>query len=272
MFRLGRFEDWIMSRRYMFAENPCGRELQRMQRIESALDPHTQGLLDQTGVSAGWTCLEIGAGGGSILHWLGARVGTGGRAVGVDRNTTYLQQFTSAPFEIIEGDVLDVRQPDGFDLIHARYVLIHNPDAQAILAHLMRLLRPGGHLLIEEPDFESAEWIDDDYGKSGKRVNRAICAMFANMSLDPGYGKRLPMAMCRSGLCVHHVEARAHLESGAGPVATLMAESAMALREKYFATGEATESDIDRYIQGTRDPASWASYYSTVAVLAIRPR
>ena len=130
------------------------------------------------------------------------------------------------------------------------------------------LLRPGGHLVIEEPDFESADWIDEDYGDCGKRVNRAICAMFSNLSLDPGYGKRLPLAVSRSGLRVQLVEATAHLELGTGPIATLMAESATALWDKYLSTGETTESDIYRYIAGTRDPASCANYYSTVSVLA----
>ena len=53
-----------------------------------------------------------------------------------------------------------------------------------------------------------------------------------------------------------------------GPVATLMAESAVALRSKYLATGKATEADIDDYIGAARNPASWAIYYSTVAVIA----
>lgn len=256
--------------RYIFDDNQFDRELQRLQRIESARDTQTRKFLDQTGVATGWTCLEVGAGGGSILRWLGGRVGIDGRAVGVDRNTRYLRQFTAAPFEIIEGNVLEVGRPCSFDLIHARYVLIHNPDAQTILAHMKTLLKPGGHLVIEEPDFEAADWIDEDYATCGRRVNRAICAMFANLSLDPGYGKRLPMAVSRSGLRVHLVEATAHSEVGTGPVATLMAECAIALRDKYLSTGEATERDIDRYIQGTRDPASRASYYSTVAVRATR--
>ena len=257
--------------RYIFADNQSDHELRRLQRIEVACDTKTQNILGKTGVARGWACLEVGAGGGSILHWLGGRVGIEGRAVGVDRNTTYLRRFTAAPFEIIEGNVLEVRRPSSFDLIHARYVLIHNPDAQAILAHMKSLLRPGGHLVIEEPDFESADWIDDDYGDCGKRVNRAICAMFSNLSLDPGYGKRLPLAVSRSGLRVQLVEATAHLELGTGPVATLMAESATALWDKYLSTGETTESDIDRYIEGTRDPASCANYYSTVSVLATNP-
>jgi tRNA A58 N-methylase Trm61 len=69
---------------YIFDQNQCDRELTRLRRIESALDPQSHKLLTKTGVAAGWACLEIGAGGGSILQWLCERVGRDGRVVGLD--------------------------------------------------------------------------------------------------------------------------------------------------------------------------------------------
>jgi SAM-dependent methyltransferase len=211
----------------------------------------------------------VGAGGGSILRWLGERVGVDGHVVGVDKNTTYIQRFTMHPYEIIEGDALDVSRSAFFDLIHCRYVLIHNRSAANLLDHLASLLKPGGRLVVEEPDFESAQWIDDRYQVAGGRVNRAIRSMFSGMSLDPGYGKRMPWSISRLGLTVKHVENVAHLEPGAGPVAMVMADSAEALRDRYVSTSEATSEDIDRYIAGARDPGSWAIYYSTIRVIAV---
>ena len=70
--------------------------------------------------------------------------------------------------------------------------------------------------------------------------------MFAGLSLDAGFGKRMPLLLSRSGFAVRHTEVRAHLEPGVGPVALVMAESADALREKYAATGEATIEDVER--------------------------
>ena len=253
---------------YIFVEHQTERELTRLRQIEAALDTHSQGLISRTGLAEGWHCLEVGAGAGSILRWLGESVGPTGHAVGIDKNAAHLKPLQAAPFEVIEADVRDLHCPTGFDLIHARYVLIHNRDADAIIVHLKGLLRPGGYLVLEEPDFESAEWLDEAYRSAGQRVNRAICAMFAALSLDPGFGKRLPMRLSRQGLPVTHIDARAHLEPGAGPVALVMSESAAALRDKYLATGEATRGDIERYNHGTRDPTSWAIYYSTVGIIA----
>jgi SAM-dependent methyltransferase len=253
---------------YIFAENHADRELIRLHRIESALDPFSQALLTKTGIGPGWACLEIGAGAGSILQWLSDQVGSRGRAVGVDKTTKYLRQFTYPPVEIIEGDVLDLKLTDKFDLIHARYVLIHNQRRTEILSKLKTLLKPGGVLVVEEPDFESAaEWIDEKYRTAGERVNGAIRSMFLSMSLDPGCGKRLPDMVSRLGLAAKHIQAIAHLEPSGGPVALVMAESAEALRARYLSTGKVSHEDIDTYIKGARSGHTWAVYYSTIGVI-----
>jgi SAM-dependent methyltransferase len=41
---------------------------------------------------------------------------------------------------------------DGFDLVHARLVLVHVPQRAAALAAMISALRPGGWLLVEEAD------------------------------------------------------------------------------------------------------------------------
>jgi SAM-dependent methyltransferase len=261
----------MSSENYIFRTHQEDREFQRLRRIEAALDSRTHELLRKTGVSVGWRCLEVGAGAGSILAWLGERVGISGHAVGVDRESAHLGRFVGKPYEIIEEDILNVQRVGAFNLIHARYVLIHNRNAIQILTHLKSLLRPGGHLVVEEPDFEAAEWIDTDYRAAAERVNRAIREMFSRLSLDPGYGKRLPEMLARLGFSVESVEARSHLDRGMGPIATIMADSAEALRSKYIATDAAAAEDVDRYIQGASDPLSWAIYYSTVGVVASKP-
>jgi hypothetical protein len=68
-----------------------------------------------------------------MLRWLGQRVGPSGLAVGVDKNTTYLHDFVSTPFQIYKGTFLEVELSHSFDLIHGRYVLIHNQTDMDIL-------------------------------------------------------------------------------------------------------------------------------------------
>jgi SAM-dependent methyltransferase len=253
---------------YIFKANAADHELYRLRLVEEALDASTTALLKKTGVSAGWTCLEVGPGAGSILRWLGQKVGRDGAAVAVDKKLTYLSEFVSLPYRVIEGDIRDVSLEGGFDLIHARYVLIHNQNSIDIIHRLRSLLKPGGYLVLEEPDFEASEWVDEYHAAPGNRVNAAMCAMFTSLGLDPGYGKRLPLALSQSGFKLEMTDAATHLAPGSSPVARLMAESAVALRSKYIATGKAEDADIDTYVNAARNPASWAIYYSTVAVIA----
>lgn len=257
--------------RYIFKANAADHEFYRLRLVEEALDTSTKGFLEKTGLSEGWTCLEVGPGAGSILRWLGWKVGPTGVAVGVDKKTTYLSEFHAPPYRVIESDIRNAAMEDAFDLIHARYVLVHNPNPADILHRLRGLLKPEGCLVLEEPDFEASEWIDEHHSVSGNRVNAAICAMFTNLGLDAGYGKRLPLALIKSGFTIEATETATHLAPGSSPVALLMAESAVALRNKYIATGKADDDDIDTYINAAHDSASWAIYYSTVTVMARAP-
>lgn len=71
---------------YMFSDHQADQELARLRLIEQAFDPVTVSHLESTGVTTGWHCLELGAGAGSILKWMGQTVGTSGRVVGVTQH------------------------------------------------------------------------------------------------------------------------------------------------------------------------------------------
>ena len=72
---------------YVFDQNMKDRELGRLRMIEAARDPSTIQLLERTGIQSGWRCLELGPGGGSMLKWIGERVGTFGKVFGVEKKT-----------------------------------------------------------------------------------------------------------------------------------------------------------------------------------------
>ena len=45
-------------------------EDERLTLMSRMLDPQMFFRLEQLGVAAGWRCLEVGAGNGSVSHWL----------------------------------------------------------------------------------------------------------------------------------------------------------------------------------------------------------
>lgn len=253
---------------YIFQEHQVDRETVRLKLLEEAFDGSTKNLLLKAGIGPGKNCLEVGAGGGSILNWMKAQVGEEGLVVGIDRNQGQLMYLAGKGLEIFIGDLLNFSHDSLFDVIHARYVLVHNKNAMELINHLKKFLNQDGVLVLEEPDFEAANWLDDTFRDAGNRVNQAMLAMFENMGLDPGLGRKLPQLLREIGFEVKEVQGQAHLDFGGGRVARVMGASAEALKETYLATGKADTQSIQTYIDASQNPISYAHYYTTVQIMA----
>jgi 2-polyprenyl-3-methyl-5-hydroxy-6-metoxy-1,4-benzoquinol methylase len=61
-------------------------ERTRLAAIESLWDPGSRRLLDGLGIGAGWRCLEVGAGGGSLVGWMAGR---GATVLAIDIDTRF---------------------------------------------------------------------------------------------------------------------------------------------------------------------------------------
>src|SRR6201996_1921304 len=70
--------------RYVFDNAATAETGLRFAGLEATFDPSTIGYLTGVGVTAGWACWEIGAGGGSIARWLAERVGPTGSVLATD--------------------------------------------------------------------------------------------------------------------------------------------------------------------------------------------
>lgn len=151
---------------------------QRLTTLEAHLDPGTIRLLEPLGISNGWRCLEIGAGGGSIAAWLCGRVGSTGRVVATDTDTQFLESLKMPNLEVRQHNIATEDPPgEGFDLVHARWVLAHLRDRPGVLRRMLAAVKQGGWLMVEEPDF-------------GNRRNAS--PLFREIQdMEPYYGRRL---------------------------------------------------------------------------------
>lgn len=255
---------------YIFTDARYAKELQRLQAIEQVFDPSSRRRIRSTGIDKNWRCLEVGAGAGSIARWLSETVGERGKVVAVDLDTRFIANISQPNVEVIQTDIKDLPiENPCFDLIHARYVLIHIRDFQVALSRMLKSLKPGGWIVLEEPDFSAARAISGDKQayQSVNRVNRAIGQMFTAKSMDCALGVKLPAILQSCGLQQLRVENDAHLSNGGSEIAKIMQMSAVQLTEKYIATGEVDRKDIERYCQFTNDQNAWAIYYATVGIV-----
>src|SRR5215467_8947307 len=145
-----------MSNQYLL-DNAWSDGRARLDAVEEFLDPGTIALLERRGVGAGWTCLELGAGGGSIARWLASRVGATGRVLATDLDTRHLVDVAElANVEVRRHDIVAETLPEAaFDLVHARLVLEHLRERDEVLRKLVRALKRGGWLLVESVDYAS---------------------------------------------------------------------------------------------------------------------
>lgn len=99
----------------------------------------------------------------SVLSWMSEGGWTAGRVVAVDLSTKFLTGDLPSNLAVRQGDIRPVPLADSsFDLVHARYVLIHLADSGVALSRMLAGLKPGGWLVLEEPDFSSSRGVTDE--------------------------------------------------------------------------------------------------------------
>ena len=130
-------------------------ERRRLGMLAEARDPRTRRMLDSTGLSPGWRCWELGAGGGTVSAWLGRRVGPDGSVWSTDVDLQFHRPVL--PNVVVERhDVTRDQVPDAaFDLVHARAVLQHLPERDQVMETLWDALVPDGWLVVEDGAFAS---------------------------------------------------------------------------------------------------------------------
>jgi ubiquinone/menaquinone biosynthesis C-methylase UbiE len=184
----------------------------RMDVLARLYDEPTQRALERVGVGAGWHCLEVGGGGGSVARWLAGRVGAKGRVLCTDINTRIIDGHggnTPGNLEVQCHDIANDPLPTAsFDLVHARLVLIHVPQRERALERMVAALKPGGWLVIE--DFDSAS-VQPDAGinraETPIRTSEAV-RHYLTRAQDGYFGRRLHGRFRELGLTQVYAEAR----------------------------------------------------------------
>jgi ubiquinone/menaquinone biosynthesis C-methylase UbiE len=175
-------------------------ERDRLNSLSALYDATTVALCAGLGLTAGWQCLDVGAGTGSVAELLADAVGPAGSVLALDTDTRFLAPLASDILQVAQLDVtVDALPQAAFDLVHARLLLEHLPERDAVLAALVRAVRPGGWLLVEDLDWATSTVIDPP-SPVHTAVADACMALFAGHAYDPYYGRTLPRAFTEHGL------------------------------------------------------------------------
>jgi SAM-dependent methyltransferase len=241
-------------------------ERARLALMSQLLDPMHRRHIDEVGVGPGTQALEVGCGNGSISAWLGQRTAPDGRVVALDLDLSLIDTDATT-VEFRQGDILaGPVEREGFDLVTARAVLHHLPDAQAAIANLVASVRGGGAILLIEPDFLPVS-IAEPF--EIRRFWTGWLAWSRKQGIDYMIGRRLPRLLTALGLEQIAATAETALYNGGSPWAQYWQQTVIELRDRMAAHGDVDQRSIDAFLAHCADPSWWTQ---TIAFTVVHGR
>lgn len=166
-----------------------------------------KGLLERHGFPTHGKILEAGCGQG-IRTKLMAEYFPHAEITGIDRSSELLAEARiNSPLNFKEADIYELPfADDSFDFVYSRLVFMHLKDPQLALKNLLRVLKPGGRILIEDADrdcmfFEPAPASFPEFWEKVQTAQRRLGG-------DPNVGRKLAPYLKKHGLSGINIEAQ----------------------------------------------------------------
>jgi len=198
---------------YLLAGQPS--ELDRLQLQSHVWEDSGRRLLEaisaDSGHGSGTRVLDVGCGVLGWLRLLSERVGPDGAVVGTDNDDAML----AAAQRSVAGEGLDnvtlvhddlfasALEPASFDLVHARFELTPLGRGPAQMQTYLRLLRPHGTIVVEDPDWGS--WHFNPPAPACETLITLVCEAFARWG-DAQAGRTHPELF-------HHFNIASHVHA-----------------------------------------------------------
>ena len=133
------------------------RELRRLIAQGEFYRELTAALFRGAGIGRGMRVLDVGCGAGDVSMLAAELVGGSGSVVGIDRSSEAINFAKErvwcaglGNFDFKEASIEDFSDPEPFDAVIGRYVLIHQADPVALLRAAAGRVRPGGVVAFHE--------------------------------------------------------------------------------------------------------------------------
>jgi SAM-dependent methyltransferase len=223
----------------------------RLAALATIFDDWTFDHLRRLGLGAGSAVWEVGAGGDSVIRWLAARVGPGGRVLATDIDVSWAEAAAGPNVEVRRHDVgADPPPTETFDVVHARLVLVHVPAREDALASMVQAIRPGGWLLVEDADpaLQPLSSLDPRTPEEelANRVRTGFRTLLSERGAELAYGRTLPRVLREAGLLDVAAEAFVPLRH---PASVELEETTIRMvRDELVAHQLATPEEIDRHL------------------------
>jgi SAM-dependent methyltransferase len=244
-------------------------EQDRLERQASELGPDSEALFERIGVGAGWRVVEIGCGPRGCLELLSKRVGAAGRVVGVELSDEQVERARRFAVEQgwtnVEVRAGDARQTgldaSGFDLATERLVLVNVPQPEAIVAEMVRLVRPGGWVALYEAD-SSTQRCDPPH-RAFDRIREILDVYARRNGIDRAIGVRAARLLRDAGVIDIRVRPLVHTYEAGHPRRRLLLDFVENARGRIVESEVAGAAELDALV------AAFARHLDDPATLVV---
>jgi SAM-dependent methyltransferase len=152
-------------------------------------------------VQPGERVLDLGSGLGQLTRSMAIASGSKGRTVGIDASPEQVDEAKRLAKAAKEEGWVEFRVGDAvhpplreeewgtFDVAHVRFLLEHVPDPVAVVRTMVRAVRPGGRIILEDEDHDILRlWPELPRVEA---LWRAYIQTYVRLGNDPHVGKKL---------------------------------------------------------------------------------
>ncbi|MGE5209039.1 MAG: class I SAM-dependent methyltransferase [Alphaproteobacteria bacterium] len=241
----------------------------RLALMSQLLDPMHRRHIESLGiVRPGARTLEVGCGNGSISGWLAEQVAPDGTAVAVDLDLS-LVTARAPNLELREHDIVaGPVERRTFDLVTARAVLHHISDRDAAISNMVASLRPGGAILLIEPDFLPVSVAEP---AEVRAFWDGWLAWASKDGIDYTVGRTLAPRLVALGLREVRGVAETAVYNGGSLWAEYWIRTITELRNDLISSSKVDEAVVDTFLEYCADSTWWTQTIAFTAVASRAP-
>ncbi len=172
--------------------------------------PDTAALLGRAGLRPGMRCIDLGCGGGEVTLEMAKLVAPDGAVTGVDMDAVKIDLALTATVErgvsnanFFATNVNSWDEPDSYDVVYARFLLQHLAQPVELLRRMWAAVRPGGVVIVEDPDFDG--WCCHPPNQGFEFFVRTYAEVIRRRGGDHASGRKMYEYFLDAGIPTPHV-------------------------------------------------------------------
>jgi SAM-dependent methyltransferase len=178
-------------------------EQNRLDTLNALINESSLGEMNLRG---GEKVLDVGSGLGQLTRSIARKAGP---VIGIERDPAQIAACRKLAASDGEDGLIEVRQGDviafplrdeewgSFDVAHSRFLLEHVSNPSAVVRQMVRAVRPGGRIILEDDDHDLLRLWPEPAGLM--TVWNAYCKSYTVAGNDPLIGRKLGAILHEAG-------------------------------------------------------------------------